>query len=135
MKSKPFAFLLILGLLISLAPAAFAADERVFELRTYTTEEGRLEALQSRFRDHTLRIFAKHGMEVVGFWVPTDVPNTLIYVMAYPSVEARAAAWKAFGADPEWQKVAADSQKDGQILVKGGVKSVIMTPTDYSPIR
>lgn len=107
----------------------------VFELRTYTTNEGKLDNLNARFRDHTLGLFKKHGMESVGYWVPTDVKkskNTLIYVISHKSRDAAKASWAAFLADPEWKKVAAESQKDGQILAKRP-ESVFMNTTKYSP--
>ena len=114
------------------------ARGRVFELRTYTTVDGRLEALKSRFRDHTTRIFERHGMKNVGYWVPADEPksrNTLIYILQHESREAANASWTAFRQDPEWKKVAAESQKDGLILVDNGVVSVYMNATDFSPIK
>ncbi len=111
---------------------------RVFELRTYTTMEGRLEALKSRFRNHTTRIFQRHGMKNIGYWVPADQPksqNTLIYVLQHESREAAKKSWDDFRQDPEWKKVAAESQKDGQILVENGVVSVFMNATDFSSIK
>ena len=81
---------------------------RVFELRTYTAPDGKLPDLQARFRNHTMRIFEKHGIKNVGYWVPQDAPakdNTLIYVISHESREAAKKSWAAFGADPEWQKV------------------------------
>ncbi len=107
----------------------------VFELRTYTTEPGRLDALNSRFRDHTVKLFEKHGIESVGYWVPTDgdeAKNTLIYVIKHKSRDAAKASWKAFIGDPAWKKVAADSQRDGKILAKRP-ESVYMETADYSP--
>jgi len=109
---------------------------RVFEIRTYTAPEGKLPNLQARFRDHTRRIFDKHGMTSIGYWVPQDAPdsqNTLIYILAHPSRDAAKKAWADFQADPEWQKVSAESQKDGRIVTK--VVSVFMDPTDYSAIK
>src|SRR3954471_4189113 len=89
------------------APSAPAAKERFFEMRTYTAAEGKFDALHARFRDHTNALFRKHGMEIIGFWVPTDekqgAKDTLIYILAYPSKDAREASWKAFSADPEWK--------------------------------
>src|SRR2546430_10531384 len=81
---------------------------KVFEMRTYTTNEGKLDALLARFRDHTTRLFEKHGMTNIGYWVPKDEPlskNTLIYILAFPSREAAQKSWAAFRSDPEWQKV------------------------------
>jgi hypothetical protein len=118
------------------APAQAAAEGRVFELRTYTTHEGRLDALQRRFRDHTLRLFEKHGMTNVGYWVPHDTArsnNTLVYILAHPSREAARRSWQAFSADPEWRRVRAESEADGAIVLR--VESVFLDATDYSPIR
>ena len=109
---------------------------RVFELRTYTAPEGKLPNLNARFRDHTMRIFERHGMKNVGYWVPQDAPakdNTLIYIISHESREAAKKSWAAFGADPEWQKVAKESQMDGKIVA--GITSVYMDATDYSPIK
>ncbi len=109
---------------------------KVYELRTYTAPEGKLPNLQARFRDHTIRIFNKHGMKSVGYWVPQDAPakdNTLIYIISHDSHEAAKKNWANFSADPEWKKVAAESQVDGRIL--SGVVSVYMDATDYSPIK
>jgi hypothetical protein len=113
-----------------------AQSQRVFELRTYTAPEGKLGALEARFRDHTRRIFDRHGMTSIGYWVPQDAPNsqnTLIYILAHPSREAAKKNWADFGADPEWQKVSAESQKDGRIVSK--VDSVFMDPLDFSGIK
>lgn len=112
------------------------ADERVFELRTYTTHPGRLDALHKRFREHTNRIFVKHGMSLIGYWTPSEGPtagNTLVYILAYPSMAAREASWKAFREDPEWKKAQAESEADGKIV--SNVESVFLTPTDYSPMH
>jgi len=109
---------------------------RVFELRTYTAPEGQLGALESRFRDHTLRIFEKHGMTNVGYWIPADSPrseNTLIYILAHESRDAAKVSWAAFGQDPEWRTVAEESQKDGRIV--SSVESVFMNATDFSAIK
>jgi NIPSNAP len=109
---------------------------KVYEMRTYTAPDGKLANLQARFRDHTIRIFNKHGMKSVGYWVPQDAPakdNTLIYIISHDSREAAKKSWAAFGADPEWKKVSAESQVDGPIVAK--VVSVFMDATDYSPIK
>ncbi|HTM49905.1 MAG TPA: NIPSNAP family protein [Bryobacteraceae bacterium] len=115
---------------------AEAASGRVFEMRTYTTHPGKLDALNARFRNHTTRIFKKHGMENVGYWVPQDEPahgNTLVYIIAHKSREAAKKSWDEFRADPEWKKVAAESETNGKIVAK--VESVFMDPTDYSAIK
>lgn len=110
--------------------------DRVFELRTYTTNEGKLDDLHARFRDHTRRIFEKHGMTNVGYWTPQDEPrseNTLVYLLAHASREAAATSWEAFRDDPEWQRVFRESRADGPIV--NNVESVFLAPTDYSAIR
>ena len=115
---------------------ARAAANRVFELRTYHTLPGRLPALQARFRDHTMKIFEKHGMKNVAYWTPQDAPasdNTLIYVISHESRDAAKKSWDAFRQDPEWKKVSAASEADGKIVEK--VESVYMNPTDYSPVK
>jgi hypothetical protein len=122
----------------TVAPSpSLAKDSRCFELRTYIAAPGKLEELHARFRNHTMKIFKKHGMEVVGFWGPTDKEkgseNTLVYVLAFPSREARDKAWKEFQADPEWQKARADSEKNGRLTEK--VDSVILMATDYAPVK
>jgi hypothetical protein len=116
--------------------ATARADGKVYELRTYTTNEGKLEALNARFRDHTTRLFTKHGMENIGYWIPADGPqsgNTLIYIIAHKSREAAEKSWAAFRNDPEWQKVRDQSEAAGKIVAK--IDSVYMTATDYSPAR
>lgn len=124
------------GAFYSSAAAQAQAGARVFEMRTYIAPDGKLPLLQKRFRDHTLRLFDKHGMKNVGYWVPQDAPardNTLIYVISHASRDAAKASWASFAADPEWKKVAAESQVDGPIVSK--VVSVFMDATDYSPIK
>ena len=114
-----------------------AAANHVFELRTYTAPPGKLEALKARFRDHTIQLFKRHGMEAIGYWTPQDKPNsenTLIYVLVHPSREAATKNWAEFQADPEWIKARADSVKDGPITTKTP-DSVFMDPTDFSPIK
>jgi hypothetical protein len=109
---------------------------RVFEIRTYTTEEGRLDALQARFRNHTVKLFERHGMTNIGYWVPQDAPlskNTLIYILAHPNREAAKKNWDAFRNDPEWKKVRDESEASGKIVSK--IESVFMDATDYSLIK
>ena len=118
------------------APAA-AASGRVFELRTYTASPGKLDALNARFRSHTIALFKRHGMEVIGFWMPLDkeagAGEKLVYMLAYPSRAAAEASWKAFKADPEWVKVKADSETGGVLPAK--IESVFLAGTDYSPVH
>ncbi len=122
----------------TIAPSqSLTKDSRCFEIRTYYAAPGKLEELHARFRNHTMKLFKKHGMEVVGFWGPTDkekgADNTLVYVMAFPSREARNKAWMAFVADPEWKKARDESEKNGKLTEK--IDSVILMATDYSPIK
>jgi hypothetical protein len=116
---------------------SIAKDARLYEMRTYYAAPGKLEALHARFRDHTNRLFQKHGMTLVGYWVPADKEkgsdNTLVYILAFPSREARQKAFQAFGADPEWTRARAASEVNGRLVEK--VESVLLNPTDYSPIK
>jgi hypothetical protein len=101
-----------------------------FELRTYTATPGRLDDVVARFRDHTDALFARHGMESLGYWTATDRPDTLIYVLRHtgdPKV-----SWKAFQTDPDWIEVKAKSLEGGEIVDR--IESVYMSPTDFSAI-
>jgi len=136
----PAAVLLAIGFALGSWNASSVAHAqnagKVFEMRTYTAPDGKLPNLQARFRDHTIRIFNKHNMKSVGYWVPQDAPakdNTLIYIISHDSREAAKKSWADFQADPEWKKVSAESQVDGRIV--SGVVSVFMDATDYSPIK
>jgi hypothetical protein len=119
------------------APKAPDVSGRVFELRTYTASPGKLDALNARFRDHTIALFKKHGMDVVGFWEPLDkeagAGEKLVYILAHQSRAAAEASWKAFRADPEWVKVKADSEKGGVLTTK--IESVFLARMDYSPLK
>jgi hypothetical protein len=106
----------------------------VFELREYHTYEGKLDDLLARFRDHTITIFKRHGMESVAYWTPTDEPlkgKTLFYILKHPSREAATANWAAFHDDPEWKQVSTASEANGKIVEK--VESTFLKLTDFSP--
>jgi hypothetical protein len=125
----------LLGLFVLFCGFAFAQN-RVYELRTYTCFEGKLDDLKKRFRDHTIEIFKRHGMESVGYWVPQDPEKsktTLIYIITHASKEQAAKNWQDFRNDPEWKKVSADSEANGKIVQK--VDSVYMDPTDFSKLK
>ncbi len=108
------------------------ADSRLFELRTYHAMPGKLDNLLARFRDHTTRLFVKHGMTNVGYWVPVENKDcVLIYLLAYPDRAARDASWQAFGSDPEWKKVAAASEEGGKLVSK--VDQWFLSATSFSP--
>ncbi len=106
---------------------------KFYELRIYHAFPGKLEDLHNRFRNHTNKLFVKHGMEIVGFWGPTDKEKgserDLIYVLAYPSREAREASWKAFQNDPEWQAARKASEANGKLVEKA--ESIYMGEVDY----
>jgi hypothetical protein len=108
-----------------------------FELRTYQSAPGKLDALSARFRDHTLKLFATHDIGVTGFWVAPDADDsssgTLVYICVYDSRAAADAAWDNFRDDPEWQRVKAETERDGSLTTS--VESLFVEPTDYSPIR
>ena len=116
--------------------ASQPAPAHIYELRTYTAAEGKLDAVSARFRDNTRRIFERHNMKSVGYWLPSEGPmagTTLIYILEHPNREEARKNWAAFSADPEWQKVKADSEVNGRIVAKA--ESVFMTATDYSAIK
>src|SRR6476661_8098653 len=124
------------GIVAMPAVQAQTATDKVFEIRTYTTPPGKLDALKARFRDHTIKVFDKYGMKSIGYWVPQDAPlkdNTLIYVLSHESREAATKNWASFRADPDWVKAKAESEKDGPLTTK--VESVFADPTDFSPIK
>ena len=113
---------------------------RTFELRTYTATAGNLNNLLARFENHTMKLFKKHGMDNIGYWITTEPTkpdengqSRLVYLLAHPSEAAGKKAFEAFRADPDWLKAKAESEKNGAITVK--VESVYMQPTDYSPIK
>jgi hypothetical protein len=121
---------------LQISAADNATNAQVYELRTYHCNPGKLEVLHARFRDHTNYLFVKHGMKLIGYWTPADgddAENTLIYIIAHENRDAAKKSWAEFSADPAWQVVAKETNKDGAILT--GVDSVYMNPTDYSPIR
>lgn len=132
--------LMLAGMALLAAPMFAKADDkpaasgRVYELRTYYVNEGKLDDLHKRFRDHTCALLKKHGAELIGFWTPTDEKDgkggKLVYLLAFPSREAAKQTWEAFGKDPEWHRVRDESHKNGVLVKK--VDSVFLEPTDYS---
>lgn len=126
-------FLTILFLLVGCNLFAQQRDTRYYELRIYYCYSGRLDALINRFQNHTTRIFEKHGMENIGYWLPTNNDkNALYYILAYPSKEARDKSWSAFFADPEWKEVSGKSEESGKIVES--VTSVFMNASDILPM-
>jgi len=126
-----------------LSAALLAASQRadakeaaptVYELRVYHAAPGKLGYLLARFRDHTTKLFEKHGMKVIAYWTPTDEPergNMLVYILQHPSREAATANWKTFQDDPEWKRVKEESEANGKLAEK--IDSTFMALTDFSP--
>jgi hypothetical protein len=128
--------LFALGVFAMTAPAADKADTRIFELRTYTAAPGKMDNLHARFRDHTCKLLEKHGMTLIGFWVPTDpkgAEQTLFYIVAHASEDAAKKSWDDFRKDPDWIKAKTESEKNGPIVSK--VESKFFKPTDYSKTK
>ena len=132
-----FAGGIVLGLALASGGVAQAqADGSVFELRTYTANEGRMDGLLNEFRGYAARIFERHGMKNVGYWVPTDAPlsgNTLIYILQHDSREAAQQSWDAFRTDSEWRAAFGELNRDGRLAAS--VESVFMEATDFSPMQ
>jgi len=131
-------FLRIMSLLAvsAVAPLSSAAEtsgNKCYEMRVYYAPEGKLDALHTRFRDHTTKLFEKHGMTNVGYWVPLEnTENKLVYLLSYPDKAARDASWKAFQADPDWVAAKSKSEENGKLVAK--VENRFLTPTDFSTI-
>ena len=134
--SAMFCLGIIVGMEMEGAKAAPAETPRIYELRTYTTNEGRLDDLHARFSNHTNRLFVKSGMTLIGYWTPAEgeeADNTLVYLIAHEDRESATASWRAFGADEEWRQAYADSRKDGPLV--NNIRSQFLIPTNYSPLR
>jgi hypothetical protein len=137
MRSIFFAFLALAALASPASAQDTALDPRaaLYELRIYHAQPGKLDALNARFREHTLGLFEKHGMRNVAYWIeqPGEASSDgkVIYVLALASRDAREASWQAFAADPEWQSVAAESEADGKLVAR--IESTFMSLADYSP--
>lgn len=118
---------------------AIAGKSHVFELRIYTTNEGKLATLDTRFREHTMALFARHGMTNLAYWHPTDADkganNTLVYILAHKDRASATKSWADFVADPDWISVRNASEENGKILIDNGVKSVFLTATDFSKLK
>jgi NIPSNAP len=110
------------------------ASTTVYELRVYHAAPEKLKELLARFRQHTTKLFEKHGMKNIAYWTPADEPernNTLIYILQHPSREAAATNWKSFQDDPEWKIVQEKSEANGTLVEK--VDSTFLVLTDFSP--
>lgn len=126
--------LLALVLLALVTSVRGGEETRLFELRTYHSQPGKLAALHARFRDHTVALFEKHGMTNHAYWTPVEAPQArLVYLLSYPSREARDQSWRTFRDDPEWKEVYRDSTRDGKLVAR--VEKLFLIPTDYSPVE
>lgn len=122
---------LLTGLLCAMSAGA-VEDTRVYEMRIYYAAPGKLDALLARFRDHTCKLFEKHGMTNIGYWVPVDnTENKLVYILSHASREAREASWKTFMADPDWKAAYKASEVNGKLTVKADI--TYFQATDFSP--
>jgi hypothetical protein len=109
-------------------------DNRVFELRVYTANPGKMDDLHARFKNHTIKLLEKHGMQLIGFWTDEKEPQTrLIYLVAHKSKDAATASWKAFQADDDWKTAKAKSEEKGPLVKK--VDVTWLNPTDYSALK
>ena len=117
------------------ASPSISKDSRCFELRTYYPAPGKFEALHSRFRDHTNKLFVKHGMELIGYWVASDKEkgDRLVYILGHKTRQAADKSWQDFQNDPDWKKARSESEANGKLVDK--VERVFMAATDYSPIK
>ena len=129
----------IAGALITLVGTILAgsgSSQHVYELRLYHVNEGKMEALVSRFGEHTDAIFKRHDMKSIGYWVPEDAPHSqdlFIYILEHPSREEATKNWAAFQADPEWKKVKASSETNGPLA--NHIDSYFMDPTSFSGLK
>jgi hypothetical protein len=123
--------------ILSAAPLGATVEKpKYYELRIYTPAPGKTDALHKRFRDHTMRLFTKHGIQNIGYWTAVDEKHQgrLYFLLGYPDKESRARMWdEGFAKDPEWLKVLEESQRDGKLLET--IEQVFLVPTDYSPTR
>ncbi len=113
---------------------AMPSSSPVYELRIYHVNEGKLDDLLRRFRDHTIALFNKHNMKSLAYWTPTDDPlkgKTLVYILEHPSREAATFNWQAFRDDPEWQSVRDKSEVNGKLA--DHIDSTFLALTDFSP--
>ncbi len=135
MKKLIYAISIVVSVLFSATPAYAAEPAPVYELRIYTVHPGKMPDMLARFKNHTCKLFERHGMANVGYWVPVEQKdsNKLYYILKHASRTAAEASWKAFGSDPDWVKVRTESEAKGPIVM--GVESKFMAATDFSAIK
>ena len=100
----------------------------IYEIRTYEPHDGKANALVQRFRDHTLRLFPGHGIEILGLFSPVAANGQIVYLTRFVDDAARQTAWAAFGADPEWQRIKAATERDGPLLRQQTVSVMTALP-------
>ena len=107
----------------------------IYEYRVYEAMPGKLDELHARFRNHTLKLFERHGIKNIGYWTAEvgDYTDRLIYIIAFENAGQRERAWADFRSDPEWQGAKAESEADGPLVAR--VFNTLLTPTDYSPLQ
>ena len=107
----------------------------IYEYRVYDAAPGKMDELHARFRDHTVKLFERHGIKNIGYWTSNigDYYDRLIYIIAFESMEQRERAWAAFGADPDWQRVYKESEVEGALTSR--IFNTLLDPTDYSPLK
>ena len=123
---------------MGLAVTAQPSDPQVFELRIYKTLPGKRDALATRFRDHTMAMFEKAGMTNVGYWTAVtgdEADRTFIYMLAYPSQEARDEMWKTLGADPDFQREVMAMERSEDRKLVDTIDARLLVPTEFSPLR
>ena len=128
MKRNKLSLTTLSLVILSIIPNSFS---EIYELRTYTSHEGKLENVLNRFENHTMALFEKHGIRNIGYWVSEDQDNTLIYIVAHESRDSAKQSWKSFVSDPEWKEARTASLADGPIVDK--IESVYMNKTPFSP--
>lgn len=107
----------------------------IYELREYQAPPGKLGSLNTRFKDHTMKLFARHGIKSIGYWTNGEDTNSdkLTYMIAFDSADSREASWTSFKADPEWKVIREETEKDGPIVES--IKATLLRPTEYSPLQ
>ena len=128
MKRNKLSLTTLLLVTASLAPNSFS---EIYELRTYTSHEGKLENVLNRFENHTMALFEKHGIRNIGYWVSEDQDNTLIYIVAHESRDRAKHSWENFVSDPKWKAARNASVADGPIVNK--IENLYMKKASFSP--
>ena len=124
------------GMVVGRTTQVDAAGNRILEIRTYTTHEGRLPALVERMGNGEGQVFDRLGMKPVGFFVAAESPkseNTFVYILSHESREKAKESWAKFREDEEWKKIRARSEAAGPIVSKA--ETIFVNPTDFSALK